>query len=74
MLAPQDVSQCPWMRMEEGFFLDRVALDAANIARGHKQRSAAVVANLANPGLALWDLAAVPAGETPHSVTVELFE
>src|SRR6202158_2713963 len=68
------VSQCSWMSMEEGLFLDRVALDAANIAPGDKQRSAAVVANLANPGLAFWDLATVPAGKTPHPVTVELFE
>src|SRR5258708_1760117 len=67
------VRQCSWMSMEEGFFLYRVALDAANIAPGHKQRSAAVVANLANPGLAFWDLATVPAGETPHPVAVELF-
>src|SRR5712671_6253454 len=69
----ETVSQCPWMSMEEGFFLYRVALDTANIAPGHKQRSAAVVANLANPGLAFWDLATVPAGKTPHPVAVELF-
>src|SRR6202140_5942875 len=71
---PSDsVSQCPWMSMEEGFFLDGVALDAADIAAGHKQGSALVVANLANPRLAIWDLATMPAGKPPHPVAVELF-
>ena len=50
--------------MEEGFFLYRVALDAADIAPRHIKSSASVVANLANPGLAIWDLATVPAGKT----------
>jgi hypothetical protein len=61
------------MSMEEGFFLDGVALDAADIAPGHKQGSALVVANFANPRLAVWDLATVPAGKTPHPVALELF-
>jgi len=43
------VSQCSWVSMEEGFFLYRVALDAADIAPGQIQRSTPVVANLANP-------------------------
>src|SRR5258708_21883024 len=59
--------------MEEGFFLDGVALDAADIAPGHKQGSTPVVANLTNAGLPVWDLATVPAGKTPHPVAVELF-
>src|SRR5260370_31511204 len=59
--------------MEEGFFLDGVALDAADIAPGHKEGSAPVVANLANAGLPVRDLATVPAGKTPHPVAVELF-
>ena len=67
------VSQCPWMSMEEGFFLYRVALDAADIAPGHKQGSTPVVANLANPRLAVWNFATVPAGKTPHPVAVALF-
>src|SRR5260370_37933561 len=68
------VRQCPWMSMEEGFFLYRVALDAADIAPGHKQGSTPVVTNLANTTLAFSDLATVPAGKTPHPVAVELFE
>ena len=60
--------------MEEGLFLYGVALDAADIAPGHKQGSTPVVANLANSRLAFWDLATVPAGKTPHPVAVELFE
>ena len=59
--------------MEEGFLLDRVALGASDIAPGHKQSSSPVVANLANTRLAVWDLATVPAGKTPHPVAVELF-
>ncbi len=62
-----------WVSMEEGFFLYRVALDAADIAPGHIQGSTPVVANLANPRLAVWDLAAVPTGKTPHPVAVALF-
>src|SRR5713226_5280405 len=61
------------MSMEEGLFLDGVALDAADIAPWHNQGSALVVANLANPGLAIWDLATMPTGKAPHPVAVELF-
>jgi hypothetical protein len=61
------------MSMEEGFFLNRVALDAADIAPGHIQGAAPVAANLADPRLAVRDLATVPAGKTPHPVAVELF-
>ena len=67
------VRQCPWMSMEEGFFLYRIALDAPNIAPGHKQGSTQVVTNLANTGLAVSDLATVPAGKTPHPVAVDFF-
>jgi hypothetical protein len=59
--------------MEEGFFLDGVALDAADIAPGHKQGSVPVVANLTNAGLPVWDLATVPTSKTLHPVAVELF-
>jgi hypothetical protein len=61
------------MSMEEGFFLYRIALDAPNIAPGHKQGSTQVVTNLANTRLAVWDLATVPAGKTPHPVAVDFF-
>ncbi len=67
------VCQCSWVSMEEGFFLYRVALDAADIAPGHIQGSTPVVANFANPRLAVWNFATVPAGKTPHPVAVELF-
>ena len=59
--------------MEEGFFLNGIALHTAHIAPGHKQGSAQVVANFADAGLAVWDLATVPAGKTSHPVAVELF-
>src|SRR5260370_33164700 len=64
------VCQCPWVSMEEGFFLYRVALDTADIAPGHIEGSTPVVANLANPGLPVRDLATVSAGKTPHPVAV----
>ncbi len=69
----ETVSQCPWVSMEEGFFLYRVALDTADIAPGHIEGSTPVVANLANPGLPVRDLATVSASKTPHPVAVELF-
>jgi hypothetical protein len=61
------------MSMEERFFLNWIALDAADIPPGHKQGSPQVVANLANPMLAVWDLATVPTSKTPYPVAVELF-
>src|SRR6516165_4805743 len=61
------------MSMEEGFFLYRVALDAADVAPWHIQGSTAVIANLAYPRLAVWDLATVPAGKTLHPVALEPF-
>src|SRR6266852_9860651 len=61
------------MSMEEGFFLYRVALDAADIAPWHIESPTPVVANLANAGLAVRDLATVLAGKTPHPVAVKLF-
>jgi hypothetical protein len=48
-------------------------LDDANITPGHIESSTLIVANLANAGLAVWNLATVSAGKTPHPVPVELF-
>jgi hypothetical protein len=56
------------MSMEEGVFLYRVLLHAADIAPGHKQGSAPVVANLANSRLAVRDLATVPTSKAPYPV------
>src|SRR5438046_10014699 len=61
------------MSMEEGFFLDGVALNAADIAPGHIECPAPVVANLADAGLPVRDLATVSAGKTRHPVAVVLF-
>jgi hypothetical protein len=61
------------MSMKERFFLDGIALDAADIAPGHKQGSTPAVANLANARLAVRDLATMPTSKTPHPVAVELF-
>jgi hypothetical protein len=59
--------------MEEGFFLDWIALDAADIAPRDIESSALVVANLADSELLVRDLATMPAGKTAHPVAVELF-
>jgi hypothetical protein len=48
-------------------------LYAAHIAPGYIQDSAPVVANFADAGLAVWDLATMPAGKTSHPIAVELF-
>jgi hypothetical protein len=61
------------MGMEEGFFLYRVALDATEVAPRHIESSTPVVANLANPGLAVRNLATVSTGKTADPVPVELF-
>ena len=53
------VGQCPRIGMEKGLLFDRVALYYTGIAPGNVQSSAAVVANLADARLALWDGAAV---------------
>src|SRR5271169_2726542 len=65
------VGQCPRMCVKEGLLFDRVALHSPDIAPGNVERSASVVANLADAGLAIRDRAAVPTGETAHAVTVE---
>jgi hypothetical protein len=58
--------------MKEGLFLDWIALDAAHIAPRDIEGSALVVADLANSGLLVRDLATMPTGKTPNPLAVEL--
>ena len=57
--------------MEEGLLLDRIALDAADIAPGYIERSSPVVPDFADPRLAVGDGAAMSAGVAAHAVAIE---
>ena len=57
--------------MEEGLLLDRIALDSANVSPGDIELAAAVVANLADTGLAFGDRALVSAGVAAQAIAVE---
>jgi hypothetical protein len=59
--------------VEERFFLNRIALGAGCVSPGNIEGAAAVIANLANAGLAVGDGTAMAAGEATHAVVVELF-
>jgi hypothetical protein len=67
------VSQRAGISVKERLLLDGIALDATDIAPGYIQRAALVVADFANAGLALWNRAAMSAGEAAHAIAVELF-
>jgi len=59
--------------VEERLFFDRVALDYTGVAPGNVQRSASVVANLADTWLALGDGTAVTTGKTAYPVAIKFF-
>ncbi len=67
------ISQRAGISVKERLLLDGIALDATHISPGHIQRAALVVADFANAGLALWNRAAMSAGEAAHAIAVELF-
>ena len=50
--------------MEERLLLDGVALQPGDVAEGDLEPAGVVEADLADPDLALWEIAAVPAGDT----------
>jgi hypothetical protein len=60
--------------MEEGLLLDGIALDAAYVPPRDIQFAAAVVADLADAGLAFRDGAGVSAGVAAEAVSVELLD
>jgi hypothetical protein len=59
------------MSVEERLLLDRVALRSGDVSPGNVERSALIVANLANAGLTVWDGATVSAGKTADAILVE---
>src|SRR3954470_5344999 len=58
--------------VEEGFFLDGIALDAAYIAPWNVELAALVVADFANPGLPFGNRAGMSTGVAAQAVAVEL--
>src|SRR6202035_974974 len=66
------VGQSSGMRMKEWLLLDRVALGSGSVSPGDIERAAAVVADFADTGLAVWDGAAMAASEAAYAVVVEL--
>src|SRR5207244_12107615 len=60
------------MGMEEWFFLYGVALNAPHVTPRNIELASAIESNLANPGPAVRDRAAMAARETADSLIVEL--
>jgi thiosulfate reductase cytochrome b subunit len=67
------VGQGTRISVEKRFFLDGVALHPADVSPRDVQGSTAIVTNLANPRLTLWNWTAVAAGITTHTIAIELF-
>jgi len=59
--------------MKKRFLLDRIALVSCGVSPGSVERTAAVVADFADAGLAVGDGAAVSASEAAHTIVVEPF-
>jgi hypothetical protein len=59
------------MSMEKRLLLDGIALRSGDVSPGHVECSAAVIANLANAGLTVWDGATVSAGKAADAILVE---
>src|SRR5256885_12890498 len=57
--------------MEERLFLDRVALHAADVSPGNIEFAPAVVADLADAGLAIGDRAGMSTGIAAQPIAVE---
>jgi hypothetical protein len=69
---PEAIGERAGISVKKRFLLDRIALRAGSIAPRDKQRSAAVVADFADAGLALGDGTAMSAGEAANPVVLEL--
>jgi hypothetical protein len=69
---PEAVGKGSRISVKERFFLDGVALHAANIAPGHVERSSLVVTYFADSGLALRDRTTVATCITADPIAVQL--
>ena len=67
------VGQGTRISVEERLLLDRITLHAAHVSPRNIQRSAAIVTNLANSRLTVWNRTAVAASVTTHTIAIELF-
>ena len=61
------------MGVEEGLFLDGIALHAGGVSPWNEEGAGAIEADFADSGLAVRDGAAVSAGEAADAVVVEFF-
>jgi hypothetical protein len=61
------------MRVEERLFLNRIALRSGSVSPGNEKRAAAVVADLADSGLAIGNGTAMAAGKTAHPIVIQFF-
>ena len=68
------VGQGAGVRVKKGFFLDRIALSSGSVSPGNEELATAVVADLANTGLAFGDGTAMSACKTAHAVVVEFLD
>jgi len=57
--------------VEEGLLLDGIALHAGGVSPGDVEFAAAIEADFADSGLAVWDRAAVAAGEAADPVVAD---
>jgi hypothetical protein len=67
------VSERARMRMEEGFFLDGIALHSTDVSPRHVESSSLVIAHFTNTGLPFGNWAAMPAGKAAHPIAIKLF-
>ncbi len=67
------VSQRAGMCVEEGLFLDGIALHSGGVSPWHIERAAAIEADFAYTGLAFGNGTAMAAGKTADALMVELF-
>jgi hypothetical protein len=67
------VGQGPGISVEKRLLLDGIALHSADVSPRDIESSAAIVTNLANSRLTVWNRTAVAASVTTHTIAIELF-
>jgi len=68
----ETVGKSSGMRVEEWLLFDGVALGAGGVSPGDVQGAGAIVADLADAGLAFGDGAAMSASEAAHAIVLDL--
>jgi hypothetical protein len=67
---PETESECARTHVKKGLFLDRIALNTADVTPGHVQSAAPVETYFAHTRLAFRDWTAVPTGVAPDSIAI----